>query len=353
MTPALPLLLPCLVSLCQQPSAHEAAEREALQLFCTETQRSGAPDLVARVELARAEAELVLLPLGDVWRAGLRTLRGDSPRRPTAAVTVLHLWSVSCAPCVRELPRLERVISELRPYTEVLAISEDLTEPLSSLNRRCGPDRTTLPGGQAPAGLPALLQEPLLVKDDSLRRRLGVTAQPLTLVLDREFVIRQAFIGSLEHRFGALLEAVSALDGNTRVDIAAPHRLPARARPPYGAPALTPAEHERLVRTAEEALLHFRVRGLQRGGPDLVWIAGAQGEPAPPPKQLGPHRTLDTRQLHGALLGIGRRLMEEPLLLLLDHDHVVRRAFVGPLQLRMGEVVEAVTRLRSLRAPGT
>jgi thiol-disulfide isomerase/thioredoxin len=108
----------------------------------------------------------------------------------TSSVTVLHLWSPRCAPCVEELPLLARLLDawQREPSVRFLIVADHE-----------GDGSELVPLWQAQ---PALWQHrPLLrVGSDKLRDQLGVQVQPLTLLIDDQQVIRQAFVGPLAGR---------------------------------------------------------------------------------------------------------------------------------------------------------
>lgn len=106
------------------------------------------------------------------------------------SVTVLHLWSPRCAPCVAELPLLQRLLDawSREPSVRFLVVSDHDSD-----------ERELLPFLQSQ---PALWRgRPLLrLGSDKLRDGLGVRVQPLTLLLDDQRVVRQVFVGPLAGR---------------------------------------------------------------------------------------------------------------------------------------------------------
>lgn len=126
------------------------------------------------------------------WNAKSRSWREFVPASRVAKVTVLHLWSPRCAPCVEELPLLQRMIDAWRSDSSVrfLVVADhteagDGSELLSFVERH----------GELGALLPLLR-----LRDGRLRDSLGLSVQPLTLLIDEQRVVRQVFIGPLAGR---------------------------------------------------------------------------------------------------------------------------------------------------------
>lgn len=143
----------------------------------------------------------------------VRGLRARSPRAgrwsdralTPARVTVLHLWAVDCAPCIAELPVLRdiaRGYRETEPAVAFHVITETLEE--ERLTQFLAAHAALLPPGD------------VLQTDGRMRQSLQVTQQPITLVVDRGFVIRQAFVGSIAARRAEFVSAIEHLLGTTR-----------------------------------------------------------------------------------------------------------------------------------------
>lgn len=114
---------------------------------------------------------------------------------------LIHLWAVECLPCVSEMPLLRNIARGWKndPAVEIVFISETLDEKqLREFWFRTARDRVP----EAP-----LVQS----ADDRIRDVLGTGKQPVTLLLDRDMVVRQAFIGSLTERTNELTEGMSRL----------------------------------------------------------------------------------------------------------------------------------------------
>lgn len=143
-----------------------------------------------------AESELLhrRLELEGVveWRGGQQGWMQLLPSKRPPKVTVLHLWSPRCGPCVAELPLLSRMIDAWRsePAVRFLVVADhgddgDGSELLAFVQSH-----------------PALWRSlPLLrLRDQRLRDALGVAVQPLTMLLDEQKVVRQVFVGPLSGR---------------------------------------------------------------------------------------------------------------------------------------------------------
>jgi len=114
------------------------------------------------------------------------------PSSRPAQVTVLHLWSPRCVPCVAELPLLSRMVDAWRsePTVRFLVVADHGDD---------GDGSDLLTFAQSHPALWRLL--PLLrMRDERLRDSLGVMVQPLTLLLDEQKVVRQVFVGPLSGR---------------------------------------------------------------------------------------------------------------------------------------------------------
>lgn len=116
---------------------------------------------------------------------------------------LIHLWSVHCPPCLKEMPELQALLDNLRETTplRVVLITED---SLDSLEEYFQKNSLRLPAGD------------LFAVGAAGHLRVGIQqAQlPLTLLVDGQMTIRQAFIGSVLSRRNELLSAVDRLCSN-------------------------------------------------------------------------------------------------------------------------------------------
>lgn len=136
------------------------------------------------------------------WNAARQRFDGWS-ENPSAKITVLHLWSPRCGPCVAELPLLQRLFAAWRsePAVRFLLVA-DFSEDSDGSDVVSFVDSHR---AQFPAG-------PILrLRDSSLREVLGTSVQPLTLLLDEKQVVRQVFVGPLGGRsLGSALQRLLA-----------------------------------------------------------------------------------------------------------------------------------------------
>jgi len=116
-------------------------------------------------------------------------------------LSVIHLWAVECAPCVAEMPLLKNIAKGWHSEADVrfYMVSETLDEKVVKdfwfkTNKGRVPDT-------------ALTQS----VDDRIREALGTNKQPVTLILDSDFVVRQAFVGALNNRAAELAAGLSRL----------------------------------------------------------------------------------------------------------------------------------------------
>jgi thiol-disulfide isomerase/thioredoxin len=147
-------------------------------------------------------------PLGvGAVAPGLRLPRlegGESPLLPAGApLTVVNFWATWCAPCVAEMPSLERLHRALgREGLAVVGVSVDESEgDLEGFVARAGIHFPVLrdPGGRVAA------------------RAFGVEGYPTTFVLDARGVVRERYLGparwddpeALDHFRGLLSASTS------------------------------------------------------------------------------------------------------------------------------------------------
>lgn len=116
---------------------------------------------------------------------------------------LVHLWSVNCPPCRSELsalrdlvPRLGTLVPRLSEKLRVVFIAED--NPLDFVTGVRAHDLR----------IPAEAEQFLIVPQSQVRTDLRDPGQPLTLLLDRNMVVRQAFVGPLSERRNEVLTAV-------------------------------------------------------------------------------------------------------------------------------------------------
>lgn len=113
---------------------------------------------------------------------------------------LVHLWSVACGPCVRELPALRQIMTHLRMETglRVVFIAEDLPTALADFLRAHGSE------------LPEV-EHWMSGPNSGVRIDLHDNGQPMTLLLDGNLVVRQAMVGLLDERRNELFSGASRL----------------------------------------------------------------------------------------------------------------------------------------------
>ncbi len=191
------LFLPALLlALCEgaafaTPAQEPAADREAA--------------------LLHRQLDLLAPAAVQTWHRSSRTWQPLNV--PPAAVYVVNLWSVHCKPCVEEFPLFKNILAGWRnkPEVQFLFIADPPSETSSS--------EAAAFWQRAAATLPDA--DPCRATTDELRRILEDGAEPLTLLLDSHFVIRQAFIGAIGSR--PLGRSIERLLSAAR-DSAAPRR---------------------------------------------------------------------------------------------------------------------------------
>lgn len=112
--------------------------------------------------------------------------------RPPERLLVLNLWSAHCAPCVAEFPLLRRMAAAWKrePQVRFLFVADPPhdTEAVEVVEFWTG----------HAAAVPDA--DPCRSTTDKLRAALDNQAQPLTLLVDEEGLVRQAFIGAIQAR---------------------------------------------------------------------------------------------------------------------------------------------------------
>lgn len=113
-------------------------------------------------------------------------------RLPPARLYVVNLWGVHCAPCRAEFPLLRNVARAWQAQKDVVFLyvaDPPLDSPAEEVVRFWQELGAQLPDA-----------DPLRSRDDGLRATLDNPAQPITLLLDSQLVVRQAFVGAIGDR---------------------------------------------------------------------------------------------------------------------------------------------------------
>lgn len=111
---------------------------------------------------------------------------------PKARLYVVNLWGVHCAPCRAEFPLLRNVARAWANQKDVVFLyiaDPPLDSPAEEVVRFWTELKPLLPDA-----------DPARCRDDQLRQALDNPAQPITLLLDAQLVVRQAFVGAIGDR---------------------------------------------------------------------------------------------------------------------------------------------------------
>ena len=162
-----------------------------------------ATPVVQELGIRRQEASLLnrRLDLGSVRRWDRKQHSWRPLTRGNEQVLVLQLWAVECGPCLAEMPLLRRVVQGWRskPTVRFLFVSETLDQ--DALTRYWIK--------QHASDVPD--EDPYQSTDSRLRDALELGTQPVTLILDRDLVIRQAFVGTITERVSELAAGINRL----------------------------------------------------------------------------------------------------------------------------------------------
>ena len=124
----------------------------------------------------------------------------DAELVATSSLLMVHLWSIYCPPCRAELPLLPALLTalQLRTRMRMVFIAENTQSDMQTFFR------------EHIAEMPRV--EHFIISSESrLRADLNETAQPLTLLLDENLVVREGFIGPLVKRREELQSAALRL----------------------------------------------------------------------------------------------------------------------------------------------
>ena len=171
--------------------------------------RAGAADTEARLREVEAHLLHKQLNLASVLRWNTTTKTWQPLSVPPAKVYVVNLWSVRCPPCISEMPQLARIVRGWKstPEVQFLFIADPPQETEAEEVEHLWQTQ--------PVELPAVMPERSTT--ERLRNILGVTTEPLTLLLDEHLIVRQAFAGTIGTRplgtaIERLLDAVRLVD---------------------------------------------------------------------------------------------------------------------------------------------
>ncbi len=130
-------------------------------------------------------------------------------RAEPRCLLVVHLFSEDCPACVREFPLWRKMLLAWQGRKEIGF--------LFLLDSDRGDDEGALAFFRKYlADLPE--QPPMRTADGRLRAALENESKPITLLLDRHFIVRQAFVGSIEFRRNELVSALRRLRAAAALD---------------------------------------------------------------------------------------------------------------------------------------
>jgi len=189
----------------------------------------------------------VSLPALNVWDpSGQWRLPLEREQPPRARLRVVHVWADYCPPCLSELPQFKAIVERAgqsfgRDDLQFIFVSE--TNEADAMRAFLKQHNDKIPagvqygdGGFALRDLLASQLPPYLLS--GARGDRGMSGRglplPITLVLDDSDVVRLAFVGSMEGRFGDLMTGIMQLHELLK---ARPHPPePARGRIVAGRP---------------------------------------------------------------------------------------------------------------------
>lgn len=132
------------------------------------------------------------LPLSGWKRWDRRSQTWQVEPPPTEPLLVINLWSAHCQPCLQEFPQLARMAAAWKSQREVRFLF--LADPPRDTEAHEVVAFWTSHAAELPDA------DPLRSTSEELRATLGTGLQPITLLLDHDRVVRQAFVGSLGQR---------------------------------------------------------------------------------------------------------------------------------------------------------
>jgi cytochrome c biogenesis protein CcmG, thiol:disulfide interchange protein DsbE len=136
------------------------------------------------------------------------TLEGDSVHLASfeGDVVLLNIWATWCAPCVREMPALQRLHEDLGPQgLRIVAVSVDA--PPAFLNA-LGRTRTEVGEFVDRFGITfTVLHDP----SGNIQARYQVNGLPATFIIDRDGRIRRKVLGAAEWDQPAFADQIRAV----------------------------------------------------------------------------------------------------------------------------------------------
>lgn len=150
-------------------------------------------------ELCNSEAALLHRRVKPQSMAKWHGDRWVTQNPPERLVKVVHVWAIECQPCLAEFPKLIAIAQKYQKSDVdfwFVSESQDQRKWLEFIHQQHADDQPNL----------------LHFKDNgALRAALQERRQPLTLLVDSNQVVRQAFVGALVHRRTELTDAIDRL----------------------------------------------------------------------------------------------------------------------------------------------
>jgi len=148
------------------------------------------------------------LRIWDARTRAWRDMRPDEIPGQRAPVMVVHLWADYCQPCKEEFPLLRSLAEGLerahRGQVQFVYLSE--TADAAAMERFIATYRDSLPRGPLYYDTATSIAQLL-----SAQRPSGKKSLPITVVLDRQGVIRQAVIGAVSSNRSTLATGIEKL----------------------------------------------------------------------------------------------------------------------------------------------
>lgn len=138
-------------------------------------------------------------------------------------IRIIHLWADWCPPCKAEFPRLKRVVEKLHGTygKEIRLILASETSDDQAMYKYLRDNGSQMPTTGVQFGdtqhdlmwailqaMPETVQAATLKIERQPGRELPL---PITLVTDADNVVRLAFVGSLEGRYGQFINGIEQL----------------------------------------------------------------------------------------------------------------------------------------------
>lgn len=111
---------------------------------------------------------------------------------PPAKLMVVNLWSVHCKPCLEEMPLMRKIVQGWQGTRDVQFLF--ITDPPHDTEE----GELEAFWRQPSVELPDV--HPCRSSDERIRAALKIGIQPITLLLDERFIVRQAFVGNIGNR---------------------------------------------------------------------------------------------------------------------------------------------------------